>query len=228
MAKRHSYYGTYQPEHNVTYYKKQLQHSRGILLKNKNYATAKGYADYIKEKYNITNYTEKQFRDILSVMDLSYKEKNRRLAAFYERENKIITGQYDYERKRDYLERIENNLRYNEGMSEDVLRLFEDYVTPENYYGISDKLPEGDLIFVSSGDDQSPSGRAVDIKDNIYDAIVEGARLQGVDIDEPNDYWDDGQIAEFNSATPIQRLLMKEYDYSLEDAKDELYWDLGM
>ena len=206
MAKKYnSYYGSYQPEHTVTYYKKQLQHSRGILIKNKNYQTAKGYADYIKEKYNITNYTEKQFRDILSVMDLSYAEKNRRLAAYYERENKIITGQYDYERKQNYLDRIKNNLEYGEELPQDVLDLWNEFVTPDTYNAIADKLPNGDLIFANSGDQEGVGGRAVDITDDIYDVIVEGARLKGYNVKNMKD------------------LLMQYYDYDEDEAEEVLY-----
>lgn len=205
MAKRrNNYYASYQPEHNVTYYKKQLQHARGILMKNKNLSLAKGYADYIKEKYNITNYTEKQFRDILGVMGLEYKEKNRRLSAFYEREYKIITGQYDYERKKDYLDRIENQLRYGEEVSEDILELYEKYVTPNNYNAIADKLPSGNLIFADSGDKEGVGGRVVDITDSVYEAIVEGARLQGL------------------QAKDIKELLQLEYDYDEEEAEEVL------
>ena len=206
MAKNNnSYYGSYQPEHTVTYYKKQLQHSRGILIKNKNYQTAKGYAEYIKEKYNIANYTEKQFRDILSVMDLSYAEKNRRLAAYYERENKIITGQYDYERKQNYLDRIKNNLEYGEDLPQDVLDLWEEFVTPETYNAIADKLPNGDIIFANSGDKEGVGGRAVDITDDIYDVIVEGARLKGYNVKNMKD------------------LLMQYYDYDEDEAEEVLY-----
>ena len=203
MAKKYnSYYGSYQPEHTVTYYKKQLQHSRGILIRNKNYQTAKGYAEYIKEKYNIADYTEKQFRDILSVMDLSYAEKNRRLAAYYEREYKIITGQYDYERKKNYLDRIKNNLEYGEELPQDVLDLWEEFVTPETYNAIADKLPNGDIIFANSGDKEGVGGRAVDITDDIYDVIVEGARLKGYNVRNMKD------------------LLMQYYDYDEDEAEE--------
>jgi len=210
MAKKYnSYYGSYQPEHTVTYYKKQLQHSRGILIRNKNYQTAKGYAEYIKEKYNIADYTEKQFRDILSVMDLSYAEKNRRLAAYYEREYKIITGQYDYERKKNYLDRIKNNLEYGEELPQDVLDLWEEFVTPETYNAIADKLPNGDIIFANSGDKEGVGGRAVDITDDIYDVIVEGARLKGYNVRNMKD------------------LLMQYYDYDEDEAEEVISWDLG-
>ena len=201
MAKKETYYGRFEPEHTVTYYKKQLQHARGILIKNKNLSLAKGYSDYIKEKYNMTNYTEKQFRDILSVMDLSYQEKNRRLAAYYEREYKIITGKYDYERKQDYLERISNQLEYNEELPSDIIDLFNKYVTPSNYDAISDKLPHGSLIFENSGDKESIGGHTVDIVEDIYNAILEGARLQG------------------SQAKNMKELLMEEYDYDEEDAE---------
>ena len=215
-----TYYATHKPEKGVTYYKKLLQNARGKAMREGTIRQKEDKVELAKRRFGITEYTQAQFRRITAAGDYSYAEKNRRLASFYEREYKLFTGEYETERASEYIDRLGEQLEFSEKVSQDVMKLWYKYITPDNYYDVADKMPNRNNLFIESNDRGTVGKNADSIEDDIYDAILEGARLTGVDINTPNENWDAEQVADFKRATPIQKLLMKEYDYSIEDARD--------